>query len=165
MNNNDILIRLRYALDLSDQEMIKIFRLGGMEISPVELGDLLKKQPADEDWLRDAVCSAKQLETFLNGLIIFKRGKQTLKPGVTPPNPFQITNQDSVNNVMLKKVRIALSLTSEDILDVLHLAGVEASANEISAILRKEGRRNYMVCGDRYARNFLKGLTIQYRGV
>lgn len=163
MNNNDILIRLRYALDLKNQEMIEIFDLGGMKIDPLKLGELLTKQPDDKDLMRDAFCDAKTLETFLNGLIIFKRGKQEIKPGTTPPKPFQITNQDSVNNVLLKKVRIALSMTSDDILDVLHLAGVYASPSEISAILRKEGQRNYMVCGDRYARNFLKGITMRYR--
>ena len=54
-------------------------------------------------------------------------------------------------------------MTSDDILDVLRLAEVYASPSEISAILRKEGHRNYVACGDRYARNFLKGLTIRYR--
>ncbi|KAF1297333.1 cytoplasmic protein [Enterococcus sp. JM4C] len=163
MNNNDILIRLRYALDLKNQDMLKIFELGGMTIDQTRLAELLTKQPADDDLQRDAVCDAKTLETFLNGFIIFKRGKQKLKPGTTPPNPFQITNQASVNNVLLKKVRIALSMTSDDILDVLRLAEVYASPSEISAILRKEGHRNYVACGDRYARNFLKGLTIRYR--
>ncbi|MGM0123221.1 hypothetical protein IGI37_000587 [Enterococcus sp. AZ194] len=163
MNNNDILIRLRYALDLKNQEMIQIFELGGMKIDQTRLAELLTKQPADDDLPRDTVCDAKTLETFLNGFITFKRGKQKVKPGTTPPNPFQITNQASVNNVLLKKVRIALSMTSDDILDVLRLAEVYASPSEISAILRKEGHRNYVACGDRYARNFLKGLTIRYR--
>ncbi|NLM67416.1 MAG: DUF1456 family protein [Enterococcus sp.] len=75
-----------------------------------------------------------------------------------------MTTQGNVNNVLLKKVRIALTLTSDDILDILRLAGVYASNSELSAILRKEGHRNYQICGDRYARNFLKGLAIKYRG-
>ena len=32
MNNNDILIRLRYALDFNNAEMVDIFELGGVEV-------------------------------------------------------------------------------------------------------------------------------------
>ena len=62
--------------------------------------------------------------------------------------------------MLLKK----LELTSEDILEILEAAGVKITKGELSAVLRKEGHRNYKVCGDRYARNFLKGLAIKYRG-
>lgn len=99
----------------------------------------------------------------MNGLITYKRGKAPVKNGVAPKPTFLISNQSTVNNVLLKKVKIALTLTSDDMLDVLRLAGVYASESELSAILRKEGHRNYMECGDRYARNFLKGLAIKYR--
>ena len=64
---------------------------------------------------------------------------------------------------MLKKLKIALSLTSDDMLNLLDEAGVRVSKGELSAILRKEGHRNYKPCGDRYARNFLKGLMLRYR--
>ncbi|MDX8366552.1 DUF1456 family protein, partial [Cytobacillus sp. IB215665] len=64
----------------------------------------------------------------------------------------------------LKKVKIALSLTSEDMIEILEGAGVIITKGELGALLRKEGHKNYKVCGDRYARNFLKGLTIRYRG-
>lgn len=74
-----------------------------------------------------------------------------------------IKDQRSVNNVLFKKLKIALSLTSDDILDILDEAGVYLSNSELSAVLRKEGHRNYKECGDRYARNFLKGLTMRYR--
>ena len=54
------------------------------------------------------------LEAFLNGLIIFKRGKQDLK--LEQPNiPVQsLKSNESVNNTLLKRVKIALALTSED---------------------------------------------------
>ena len=48
-------------------------------------------------------------------------------------------------------------------LNLLDEAGVRVSKGELSAILRKEGHRNYKPCGDRYARNFLKGLMLRYR--
>ena len=71
-----------------------------------------------------------------------------------------IKNNESVNNILLKKVKIALALTSEDMLDILEDAGVIITKGELSAVLRKEGHKNYKECGDRYARNFLKGLAI-----
>ena len=74
-----------------------------------------------------------------------------------------IKGHGSVNNVMLKKVKIALALTSEDIIDILEEAGVYITKAELGALLRKEGHKNYVECGDRYARNFLKGLAIRYR--
>ncbi|EOH96137.1 hypothetical protein UAY_03047 [Enterococcus moraviensis ATCC BAA-383] len=163
MNNNDILIRLRYALDIKDTDMIKIFNLGGLVITRDELRVLLTKQNEEDELPRDAVCDNKTLESFLNGLITYKRGTPPLKNGVVPKPTFLITSQSNVNNVLLKKVKIALTLTSDDMLDVLRLAGVYASDSELSAILRKEGHRNYKECGDRYARNFLKGLAIKYR--
>ncbi len=43
MNNNDILIRLRYALDIKDTDMIEIFRLGDVEVSKEELDKILTK--------------------------------------------------------------------------------------------------------------------------
>ena len=50
-------------------------------------------------------------------------------------------------------------------ISILNLAGVSLSKGELSAVLRKEGHKNYRECGDRYLRNFLKGLAIQYRTV
>ncbi|HHU19136.1 MAG TPA: DUF1456 family protein [Bacilli bacterium] len=102
-------------------------------------------------------CSDEWFERFLNGLITSKRGA---KDG---PEPELELNQANANNLFLKKVKIALKLTSDDILDILSDAGVEISNSELSAVLRKEGHRNYKPCGDRYIRNFIKGLTIHYR--
>ena len=49
-------------------------------------------------------------------------------------------------------------------LDIFKKAGVIVTKGELGAIFRKEGHRNYKECGDKYARNFLKGLAIRYRG-
>jgi uncharacterized protein YehS (DUF1456 family) len=74
-----------------------------------------------------------------------------------------IKDNKNVNNVMLKKLKIALSLTSDDMLEVFNVAGVNLSNSELSAVLRSEEQRNYKECGDRYSKNFLKGLAIKYR--
>ncbi len=173
MDNNDIVIRLRYALDIKDNDMIEIFNLGGIDLTKEEVLKVLTKieDSNDEEYEDDEYedenhikCTNSMLESFLNGLITFERGPQEPKPGQTVKPDRSIKNQSSVNNVMLKKVKIALKLTSEDIIEVLDEAGVTITKGELSALLRKEGHKNYKVFGDQYARNFLKGLTMKYRG-
>ncbi|MCA9765254.1 MAG: DUF1456 family protein [Carnobacterium sp.] len=173
MNNNDRLVRLRYALDIKDAEMVKVFKLGELDMTKEEVQQLLtkikakKNQEDDEGYSVNEYmkkCKNAVLESFLNGLIVFKRGTQEVKPG-EPIKKAEVMmrNDQSVNNILLKKLKIALSLTSEDILDILDETGVHLSKSELSAVLRREGQRNYKECGDRYARNFLKGLAIRYR--
>ncbi|MFG6120340.1 DUF1456 family protein [Thalassobacillus sp. B23F22_16] len=172
MDNNDILIRLRYVLDIKDQDMVEIFKLGGEDFTKEEVAKILTK--SDDSYEEDdenasenddhIKCTNSMLESFLNGLITFKRGPQETKPGQPNKPDRSIKNHSSVNNVMLKKVKIALKLTSEDIIEILDEAGVTITKGELSALLRKEGHKNYKECGDKYARNFLKGLTIKYRG-
>ncbi|HSI67419.1 MAG TPA: DUF1456 family protein [Planococcus sp. (in: firmicutes)] len=160
MDNNDLLIRLRYALDIKNSDMVAIFKLGGIEVSKDEVMLLLTKTPDSEE---DAVETENHtpldnamFEMFLNGLITFKRGP---KPGAEAPE----LSRERANNLLLKKVKIALQLTTEDIIDIIGLAGVTITKSELGALLRKEGHKNYMECGDKFARNFLKGLAIKYR--
>lgn len=175
MSNGDILIRLRYALDIKDTDMVEIFKLGGIEIEKEEVRKMLTKSknnnhnefdndddPAESEYV--VTCNNNMLESFLNGFIIFKRGKQDPKPGQPDKPAMSLKNNKSVNNLILKKLKIALSLTSEDMIDTLKEADVLITKGELSALLRKEGHKNYKECGDRYARNFLKGLAIKYRG-
>lgn len=161
MNNNDRLTRLRYALDIKDDDMLTIFSLGGLTVSKDELLEFLDKLPkddklADNEYTREL--SDEAFEHFLNGLITSQRGA---KDGASEPK--LELNAGNANNLLLKKVKIALKLTSDDMLDILDQAGVEISNSELSAVLRKEGHRNYKPCGDRYVRNFLKGLAIDFR--
>ncbi|AZB44696.1 DUF1456 family protein [Bacillus sp. FJAT-42376] len=160
MDNNDRLIRLRYALDLRNSEVEEIFGYGGVEVSREDVRKILTKSNEDDVYEENEdhiPCSPFMFESFLNGLIVFKRGKQEGQPGrpeMTLGHP---------NNVLLKKVKIALSFTAEDMLEVLELAGVTVTKGELGALLRKEGHKNYKECGDKYARNFLKGLAIKFR--
>ena len=168
MDNNDILIRLRYALDIKDSDMIEIFKLGGIEVTKEELLLILTKSkdsyfdesdiPEDADNIK---CDHKMFDAFLSGFIIFKRGKQEEKPG--QPKKLTLVRNNNVNNILLKKLKIALKLTSDDMLDIFNLAGITISKSELSAIFRKEGHKNYKECGDKFARNFLKGLALKYR--
>jgi uncharacterized protein YehS (DUF1456 family) len=68
------------------------------------------------------------------------------------------------NNDILKKLRVALNLRDEDIIQILKLAEFEISKSELGAIFRKEDHPNYKPCGDQLLRNFLNGLIIYKRG-
>jgi len=72
MNNNDILKKLRIALNLRDTDIIEILKLAGFEISRTELSALFRK----EDHKNYKECGDQILRRFLNGLIIRNRGRR-----------------------------------------------------------------------------------------
>src|SRR6185437_12815493 len=102
MENNDILIRLRYALDIKNTDMVEIFKLGGIEVTKEEVLKMLTKSndsydnEADNDE-ENIKCNDITLESFLNGLIIFKRGKQEPKSGQPERPALSSKNNESVN--------------------------------------------------------------------
>ena len=154
MINNDVLRRVRYALELKDQTMIKIFALSDVEVSRDELLNLLKKDN-QEGYVE---LENKRLDAFLNGLISYRRGNPETPLGQAPKQELPLTN----NNI-LKKLRIALNFKEEDMLSTLKLADFELSKGELSAFFRQKGHKNYRECGDQIIRNFLQGLTIRFR--
>ncbi len=156
MNNNDILRRLRYALDFSNPVMIDIFKQSGCSMEQPTLIKLLKKEEEDEF----IACSNPLMSLFLDGLIIHKRGRRESDAGL-PPKPDASLN----NNAILKKLRIALDLKEDDMIAVMALAGVKISKSELSALFRTKGHKHYKECGDQFLRNFLQGLTTRNRNV
>lgn len=68
------------------------------------------------------------------------------------------------NNDIMKKLRVALKLRDDEIIDILKLVNFNISKSELSAIFRKDDHPNYVVCGDQLLRNFLNGLVIKMRG-
>ncbi|RCW63920.1 DUF1456 family protein [Saliterribacillus persicus] len=165
MDNNDILIRLRYGLEIKNKEMVDIFKLGGINVSVPEVIMILTKSDEDDEENDDQIkCDNIMLDSFLSGFITYKRGKQENKPTQSDKPEASIKRKVNMNNVLLKKVKIALTLTTEDMLEIFEEAGIRVTKGELGALLRKEGHKNYRECGDKFARNFLKGLAIRYRG-
>lgn len=70
LTNNDILKKLRVALELKDEDVIKILKLAEFDISKSELNALYRKP----DHPNYKSCGDQLLRNFLNGLIIYKRG-------------------------------------------------------------------------------------------
>lgn len=152
MTNNDILIRLRFALDLKDFQVLEVFALSGVTVSLDTLAGYLRKE---EDPLRIPL-AGETLKAFLRGLVTSKRGK---REGEEEPKDFNLNN-----NSILKMIKVALKLRDDDIVEILTLAGVKVSPSEIGALLRSEGHKNFQVCRDQFLRNFLRGLALKLRG-
>jgi uncharacterized protein YehS (DUF1456 family) len=68
------------------------------------------------------------------------------------------------NNDIMKKLRVAMKFTDDDIIKVLDLANFRITKTELGAIFRKEDHPNFKPCGDQILRNFLNGLIIHQRG-
>ncbi len=78
MTNNDIIKKLRVALHLRDDEIIKILELVDYKISKTELSAFFRQ----EDHPNYKNCGDQVLRNFLNGLVIHMRGKrEEKKPG------------------------------------------------------------------------------------
>ena len=68
------------------------------------------------------------------------------------------------NNDILKKLRIALSLRNDDIMEILKLVDFEISKGALGDFFRNEDNPGYVEAGDQVLRNFLNGLIIYKRG-
>lgn len=68
------------------------------------------------------------------------------------------------NNDIFKKLRVALQLRDDQIVDILQLVDFRITKAELGAFFRNAEHPNYMECGDQVLRNFLNGLVIHLRG-
>lgn len=68
------------------------------------------------------------------------------------------------NNDVFKKLRVALMLRDDEIIEILKLADFKISKSELSAFFRKDDHPNFRECGDQVLRNFLNGLVLHLRG-
>lgn len=68
------------------------------------------------------------------------------------------------NNDIFKKLRVALMLRDDQIIEILQLVDFRMSKGEIGNFFRNQDHPNYMECGDQVLRNFLNGLVIHLRG-
>ncbi|HKM15357.1 MAG TPA: DUF1456 family protein [Marinospirillum sp.] len=151
MINNDILRRVRYTFDLKDSTMIEVFSLADFNATKEQITAWLKKED-DEAFLK---LKDIELASFLNGFINLKRGKREGEQ----PKPEKSLN----NNTVFQKLRIALNLKTEDILEIFQLVDFSISNHELSAFFRKTDHKNYRECKDQVLRNFLMGIQQQLR--
>jgi len=153
MLTNDILRRVRYALDLNDAKVIELFALTGHVLDDACLKSMFTK----DDEADFVLCTDAIAHCFFSGLIISLRGQKDSDPP-SPVRADRLTGND-----VLWYLRIALSLRDDDILAILRKGGMEIGKSELSAFFRKKEHSNYRVCQDQMLRNFLAGFTATYR--
>lgn len=151
MNNNDVIRRVRYTFDFSDDKMIEIFALADVEVTRAQVSDWLKK---DEDPQFKGIYD-KDLAIFLNGFINLRRGKRE----GPQPKPEKTLN----NNLILRKLKIALNLRDDEMVEIFDLVDMRISKHEINAFFRKPTQSQFRFCKDQFLRNFLYGMQKKYR--
>ena len=154
MINNDVLRSIRYMLDLSDARVVELVQLADPQfvLDKADIPALLKKENEDGA----VACSDALLARFLDGLVVYYRGRDES----LPPRPVE----DRIsNNLVLKKLRVAFELKDVDMHEVFEGAGFPLGKPEMTALFRQPGHKNYRPCGDQILRNFLKGLTLRFR--
>lgn len=128
-----------------------VFALGGLSATRAQVSAWLKKEEAEGY----AKLHDEALAQFLNGFIIKRRGK---RDGPQPAPEKRLSN-----NQIFMKLKIALALQADEVLDILSLVDFKLSKHELSAFFRKPTHRHYRECQDQVLRNFLHGLQIKYR--
>jgi len=151
INTNEILYRIQKALNLTTEEMVEAYKLEEFEMEASHLESLLKR--SQDDGFR--VASYEELGIFLDGLVTLKRG----------PSPKKANADEAVvltNNLILKKLRIALELKEPETEIIFGLADVELSKQQLASLFRKEGHKNFKECSDELLMAFLDGLDEFY---
>lgn len=151
MTNNDILRRVRYIFDFNDDKMIALFAAADCTVTRAQISDWMKQ----EDHPDFKKLSDVMLATFLNGLINDKRGKRE--------GPQPVPEKNLSNNAIFMKLKIALNMQADDIIEIMDLSDFRMSKHELSAFFRKAGHKHFRECKDQILRTFLKGLQIKYR--
>ncbi|MDB2179324.1 DUF1456 family protein [Citrobacter farmeri] len=150
MLSNDILRSLRYTLKANNNDMVRILALADMESTSANFDNWMTKED-EEGFVR---CPDIILSGFLNGLIYEKRGKDDSAPELALERRVN-------NNTVLKKLRIAFSLKTDDIQAIMTQQNVRVSMPEITAMMRAVDHKNYRECGDQFLRYFLRGLAVR----
>jgi uncharacterized protein YehS (DUF1456 family) len=146
MTNNDTLHLISQALDLDSAALLSLYPKPHANVDETRIAAWLKKEgdPGHE------ACSDQNLIRLLNGLIDHKRGPRDGGPRA----PEHILN----NNVVFMKLKIALNLQADDILQTLARHKIQMSKHELSALFRNRDHKHYRECLDPLLRAFIEGL-------
>jgi len=145
---NDILRRLRYALNINDNQVAELIGRTGRKTLTDEVVNWLKH----EDEKGYVELSSSLLCRFLDGLVIDRRGPH---PSGKTPEPLEFLS----NNEILKKLRIALSLQAEEMIAIFMRVDFIVTKSELSAFFRRPDHRNFRKCPDQVLKKFIKGLS------
>ncbi len=151
MQTNKILKKINTALSLDETTMLEAYSVADYDMSSERLKTLL----LPEEDTSYTVCSYEELGVFLDGLVTLKRGPSPQKPNDN--DPIALTN-----NLILKKLRIALQFKEAETEIVFGLGEAQLSKQQLSSLFRKESHKNYKACSDELLMAFLDGLDEFY---
>ncbi|RUM75737.1 MAG: DUF1456 domain-containing protein [Sulfurovum sp.] len=151
MQINDILFKIKTALSLDNESIIKAYALVEHEMTTARLTNILKRH--QDKGYEEA--TYEELGLFLDGLVLLKRGENT-----TPKSEEEIV--ELTNNLILKKLRVALNLKETELVVLFALAEVTITKRQIGSLFRKEGGKNFKSCSDELLLSFLEGLDEFY---
>ncbi len=150
MDNNNILRRLRYTFDLDDSDVMALFSTPDEQVTREQISNWLKHDDdPDFEPLADV-----PMARFLDAFIVLRRGP---RDGPARPPETRLNN-----NLVLRKLKIALNLHEVDMLRLMKLGGRAVSKPELSALFRREGHKHYRVCQDQFLRKFLVGVQKEF---
>jgi len=144
---NEVLQRIATALDLDADTILEAYAKEAYSISKERIEEILSNSGEP--------CSYEELGVFLDGLITLKRG----------PSPKKSEEEASValtNNLILKKLRIALELKEMETEIIFGLGDAPLGKQELKSLFRKEDHKNFKVCPDGLLLAFLEGLDEFY---
>ncbi len=150
ISTNEILYRIQKALHLSIDEMLEAYKLENYKMLEPHLKDLLKRRQEPGFML----CSYEELGVFLDGLVTLKRG----------PSPKKKDDEviELTNNLILKKLRIALELKEAETEIIFSLADIELTKQQLASLFRKETHKNFKPCSSELLMAFIEGLDEFY---
>jgi len=151
MKINDILFKIQRALSLDNKSIIEAYALAEYTMTEERLVNILKKH--QDKGYEEA--TYEELGVFLDGLVLLKRG----------PSDKVADENEAValtNNLILKKIRVAMELKEAELMILFALAEVTLTKRQIGSLFRKEGGKNFKVCSDELLIAFLDGLDEFY---
>jgi len=148
---NEVIKKLSLALSLNRDDIKKIFEAVEFEIDDDRL-DAILSNPSSK---RYQVASYEELGNFLDGLIAFKRGEIAKRPD---------EDEEVIldNNLILKKIRVALQLKEYEISIIFALVDREVSKSTIRDIFRNPNHPKFKRCSNAMLEDFLDGLDEFY---
>jgi uncharacterized protein YehS (DUF1456 family) len=151
MKINDILFKIKTALSLENARLLEAYALLEYEMSKEHLNNILKKH--QDKGYEEA--TYEELGIFLDALVTLKRG---------PSDKTQDEDEvvELTNNLILKKIRVAMELKEVELVIIFALAEVTLTKRQIGSLFRKEGCKNFKACSDELLMAFLDGLDEFY---
>lgn len=150
MENNYIFYKLRKTFKWDEEKIGDLYKSVEYPVSPLDIFAWMKQ----EQYEGFKEMPDQPLAALLNAFIIELRGK---KDDEIPAHEEKLNN-----NQIFRKLRIALSLKDDDIIEIMKLADMRIGKAELGSFFRDPRHNNYRPCKDQFLRNFIRGLHIKH---